>query len=198
MVWPTAALRCSQHNFFAGVVVTQAVKLVKEGWAPIFGGDANLARWAVELDCFWARQLQILWPLDTMPQRRGQLHVSGESLDRIHHKRTKPGGRVSAVGAAGTKSHLLGRRESYLLSQVGPDPHDIHMALHVLTKRHDQSSSTWGLFTINLSFFDGLEASYVKLYWRTINAIILYFWGKHPPSYALLACHLLPSHKSLD
>lgn len=52
MVWPTAALRCSQHNFFAGVVVTQAVKLVKEGWAPIFGGDANLARWAVELDCF--------------------------------------------------------------------------------------------------------------------------------------------------
>lgn len=31
---------------------THALKLVKEGWAPIFGGDANLARRAVELGCF--------------------------------------------------------------------------------------------------------------------------------------------------
>lgn len=43
-----------------------------------FGGDANLARWAVELGCFGRDSFKYSGALDTMPQRCGQRHVSYE------------------------------------------------------------------------------------------------------------------------
>lgn len=45
----------------------QAVKLVKKGWPQFFGGDANLARWAVELGCFGRDSFKYSGALDTMP-----------------------------------------------------------------------------------------------------------------------------------
>lgn len=71
---------------------TQAVKLVKEGWAPIFGGgDANLARWAVHASLFRAPQLQILWASSTRCHKDvadGMFHVRHriESITREREK----------------------------------------------------------------------------------------------------------------
>lgn len=103
VVWPDAA-GCGIGGvegevWFGRLQLSDAVNTISlQGWWPLkqsswsgkkagpqfFGGDANLARWAVELGCFGHDSFKYSGPSTRCHKDGGQWHVSCEASDRIH------------------------------------------------------------------------------------------------------------------